>query len=82
MSILKMPVNNDLLGVYCHSNLQAKKDEHPRNIQHLKLLVFEGCSSLSVHIWHMDSWAFPFTQGTFILLETTRKMPKLALFAM
>ena len=28
VSILKIPANNDLLSVYCRSNLQAKEDGH------------------------------------------------------
>ena len=28
VSILKIPTNDDLLTVYCHSNLQAKEDGH------------------------------------------------------
>ena len=34
VSILKIPANNDLLRVYCHSYLQAKEDAHLRKIQH------------------------------------------------
>ena len=45
VSILKIPTNDDLPRVYCHSNLQAKEDGHLRKIQHRELLVFEGFSS-------------------------------------
>ena len=34
VSILKIPTNDYLLRVYCHSNLQAKEDGHLRKIQH------------------------------------------------
>ena len=34
VSILKIPANNDLLSVYCRSNLQAKEDGHLKKIQH------------------------------------------------
>ena len=34
VSILKISTNNDLLRVYCHSDLQAKEDGHLGKIQH------------------------------------------------
>ena len=69
VSILKIPTNDDLLRLYCHSDLQAKEDGHLRKIQHWKLLVSERFSSWSGHIWNTDSWAFSYTQGAFIFHE-------------
>ena len=34
VSILKIPANNDLPRVYCHTNLQAQEDAHLSKIQH------------------------------------------------
>ena len=34
VSTLKIPTNDYLLKVYCHSNWQAKEDRHLRKVQH------------------------------------------------